>query len=64
MPRSTDETYYATRTAGRSKGVLHCQRDCYHIRDRDDSDIIDGPRSAFDPDQKRCDYCFDGGDGK
>ena len=58
---AADETiYYATRCKGRSKGVLHSDRECPHIKDIPDEDIIDRPRWAFDPDQDHCKDC--GGD--
>lgn len=49
--------YYATRTGGRSRGVLHQRRDCDRIAGKDDEDVISGERSAFDPDQELCEGC-------
>lgn len=57
----SDEILFATRKGGRSKGVLHAERDCFHIRDLPDEDIIDRPPWAFNPDQERCNDCFSSG---
>lgn len=63
VERGTDDlgpeewTFYATRIAGRSNGVLHTSRTCPHIVSLPDEDIIDGKREAFDPDQPVCKIC-------
>ena len=54
---SGEELYYATRKRGRSKGVLHTDRECVHIADIPGEDIISRPRWAFDPDQALCKAC-------
>lgn len=57
-----EELLYATRSQGRSTGVLHTDRDCPYIRDIPDEDIIDRPPWAFDPDQDRCGQCAEEAD--
>lgn len=49
--------FYATRTGGRSSGVLHRERDCEAIADKPDKEVISGVRSAFDADQGLCGRC-------
>lgn len=55
-----DVLLYATRTGGRSTGVVHADRDCLYIRDIDDADLLEKPPWAFDPDQDTCSECADG----
>lgn len=55
-----DPIAYANQNGGRSNGKLHMSRDCYFIRDLPDAEVVERPRSAFDPDQEWCNRCTPG----
>lgn len=52
--------FIAVKWGGRSSGVLHVDRNCRFIDDKEDEDLVWGPRNRFDPDQQVCRNC--GGD--
>lgn len=49
---------FATSRGGRSRGSLHLYRNCKHINNVDDDEIIDREWWAFDDDQDVCNACI------
>ena len=50
----------ATMKQGRSNGLLHVDRGCHVIDEKDDDELVIRPWTVFDPDQDFCGYCAGG----